>query len=266
MTTAPISDFDQNVEPKSNGALSHSRINRYLLCPEQYRLHYIEKLRPKFPSSNLVFGQVLHQAIAGFFRAGEDPAKLFVECWATLREIDLAYSKKDSWEKLQVSGQALLAAFLEKAAPRLTNVRAVEQSFEITVTGLGKPFVGVVDLVCDLDGKRTVVDFKTAASSYAPHDVVLADQLTVYLLAEPDALQAAFCVLVKTKEPKIEWHVATRSGEQLAEYVGKVDLVAHDIEAGRFYKRPGMWCSWCDFLPVCLGDKQKVQETLIQVR
>lgn len=265
MTTAPYTDYAETVEPKPSGALSHSRINRYTLCPEQYRLHYIESLRPKCPSSNLVFGQVLHQALAGFFRAGEDPVKLFVECWATLREIDLTYGRRDSWEKLLASGQLLLAAFLKEAAPRLTNVTAVERSFEIAVTGLPQPLVGVVDLVCDLDGRRTVVDFKTAAASFAAHEVVLADQLTVYLLAEPDALQAAFCVLVKTKEPKIEWHVATRSAEQLAEYVGKVDLVAHDIEAGHFYKRPGMWCSWCDFLPVCLGDKKKVQETLIQV-
>jgi hypothetical protein len=46
--------------------LSHSRVNRYLLCPEQYRLYYIEKLRPKRPAASLVFGQVMHGALAGF--------------------------------------------------------------------------------------------------------------------------------------------------------------------------------------------------------
>jgi len=44
--------------------------------------------------------------------------------------------------------------------------------------------------------------------------------------------------LVKTKEPKIEWHVAGRSGEDLTEFLVKADVVAHDIAAGRFYKRP----------------------------
>ena len=38
-----------------------------------------------------------------------------------------------------------------------------------------------------------------------------------------------------------------------------------EITAGHFYQRPGRWCSYCDFLPVCLGDQQKVHETLVQV-
>ena len=48
--------------------LSYSRIQRYLTCPEQYRLYYIERLRPLAPSASLVFGQVIHQCIAGLLR------------------------------------------------------------------------------------------------------------------------------------------------------------------------------------------------------
>jgi hypothetical protein len=89
--------------------------------------------------------------------------------------------------------------------------------------------------------------------------------LTAYKLAEPETEQLALCVLVKTKEPKIEWHCVDRTGEQLAEYLAKVGYVAREITAGRFYKRSGLWCAWCDYLPVCLGDKKKVQETLVTV-
>src|SRR5207247_2532245 len=76
---------------------------------------------------------------------------------------------------------------------------------------------------------------------------ILSDQLTAYQLAEPEAEQAALCVLVKTKEPKIEWHVAVRSCDDLAKFLAKADHIAHEIAAGHFYKRPGKWCSWCDF-------------------
>lgn len=58
---------------------------------------------------------------------------------------------------------------------------------------------------------------------------------------------------------------ARRTGAQLTECLAKADLIAHEIEARRFYKRPGKWCAWCDFLPVCLGDQQKTQEPLIKV-
>ena len=102
-------------------------------------------------------------------------------------------------------------------------------------------------------------------SSYRKQDVVLSDQLTAYQLAVPDAKQTALCVLVKTKRPKIEWHVATRSGEDLSEFLRKAGAVAQDIQAARFFKRPGMHCAWCDYLSVCMGDERKTAETLVHV-
>ncbi len=55
------------------------------------------------------------------------------------------------------------------------------------------PFVGFIDLIGELDGKRTVVDFKTSASSYEEHEALLSDQLTAYQLAEPEVEQVARC-------------------------------------------------------------------------
>lgn len=37
--------------------------------------------------------------------------------------------------------------------------------------------------------------------------------------------------------------------------LAKVEYIAGEITAGHFYQRPGRWCSYCDFLPVCLGDE-----------
>ena len=75
----------------------------------------------------------------------------------------------------------------------------------------------------------------------------------------------ALSVFVKTKEPRIEWHFAKRNADDLAEYPEKVRLVSDDIAAGKFYKRPGKHCGYCDFLPVCLGDEKKAQETLVKI-
>jgi hypothetical protein len=109
------------------------------------------------------------------------------------------------------------------------------------------------------------VDFKSAGSAYEEHEVAMSDQLTTYQLAEPEAEQVALWVLIKTKEPKIEWYPSKRSPERLTEFLSKASYVGREITAGHFYKRPGMWCSWCDYLPVCLGDKKKVKETLVRV-
>jgi hypothetical protein len=245
--------------------LSHSRLNRYLHCPEQYRLYYVERLRLRAQPAALVFGQIMHQALAHVLRIGEDPMTYFAHTWNEVRAIDLTYRGRESWESLSRTGTALLEQFVQDELPHLGPIAAVEEGFTVTITGLTVPFVGVVDLVADRDGKRTVIDFKTAASAYDAHEGALSDQLTAYQLPEPEAEQTALCVLVKTKEPRIEWLVTERRPEQLGEFLLKAEYVAGEITAERFYKRPGKWCAWCDYLPVCLGNETAVEETLVRV-
>ena len=264
MSAALVLDYDEPAQ-RSAPYLSHSRVNRYLLCPEQYRLYYLENLRPKITAAALVFGKVVHEALAKFFRNQDDPGWTFRALWQEVSRIDLAYNNRESWEKLDASGQALFGKFIHEEASRFGNIRGCEQTFELRVTNLELPFVGVIDLLADVDEVPTVVDFKTSASAFEDHEVILSDQLRAYQLAEPQAEQTAYCVFVKTKEPRIEWHRSKRSGPQLTEFLAKVAYVGHEIAAARFYKRHGKWCAWCDYLPVCTGDAAKTRETLIQI-
>jgi len=260
-----LKEKDELALPNKTPHLSHSRINRYLTCPEQYRFYYIENLRLKFPSANLVFGQVVHQSLADLFNKKSDPIDFFLRTWSELKEVKLTYGKKQTWEKLQASGQGLLQKFVNEELGRISHVRAVEKKFELNITGLDLPFIGIIDLVAEVESKNTVADFKTAASDYEDHEAPLSDQLTAYRLAEPEAEQVGLWVLIKTKEPKIEWYPSNRSPAQLMEYISKVGYLAREIKAGNFYKRSGKHCSWCDYLPICLGDARKTQETLVQV-
>ena len=161
-------------------------------------------------------------------------------------------------------GQGLIDKFVEEELPKVNSVQFTEERFEFRISSLDVPFVGVIDLVANLEGERTVIDFKSSSTHYQTHEVELSDQLTAYQLAEPGVESLALCILVKTKEPKIQWFTSTRNPAQLKEYLAKLDYVAHEIAAGRFYKRPGKWCGWCDFLPVCLGDHVKAARTLTQ--
>jgi RecB family exonuclease len=265
MKPSPISGPEEALDQTQTPNLSYSRINRYLTCPEQYRLYYLEKLRPKVESAGLVFGARMHLALADLFRSGVDPVETFQKDWESLKEVELSYNKRESWESLQRKGAKLLDQFLKAEAPKIRQIESVEKKFELRITLLELPFVGVADLVAQVNGQKTVVDFKTANSDYEDHEVILSDQLTAYWLADPEVQKVALCVLVKTKEPKIAWHFADRNAGRLTEYLAKVQIVSEDIAAGKFYKRPGKWCSYCDFLPVCLGDRKKVQQTLVKI-
>jgi CRISPR/Cas system-associated exonuclease Cas4 (RecB family) len=257
-------DDDERIK-RSTPYLSFSRLNRYLHCPEQYKLYYVEGLRPRVPAANLVFGQMIHEALAELFRSGVDPVATFTESWNATRDVPLTYSTRDSWDRLLTVGTALLERFVAEALPKLSAIEAIEAPFQLDVTNLDLPLVGVIDLVAALDGRRTVIDFKTSASAYGAHEVALSDQLTAYQLAEPAAEAAALCVLVKTKDPKIEWHLTHRTGPQFTAFLSKARLVGEQIAAGAFYTRPGTWCAWCDFQPVCTGNEQKARETLVRV-
>jgi hypothetical protein len=243
--------------------LSYSRISRYLHCPEQYRLYYIEMLRPRVASAALVFGQVLHQSLAHFFGKQDDPAAFFRNQWNLLKEVELDFAKKESWADLGSVGGKLLESFLRHEMFRFGKIEASEKAFRLRITGLDLWFVGVIDLVAEFDGQRAVVDFKTSSAPYREYEVLLSDQLTAYQLAEPEAKKSALCVFVKTQKPKIEWHKANRTSGEMMEFLAKVNHIAGEIVSGRFYKRPGKWCSWCDYLPVCTKDMDKANRTLV---
>lgn len=265
MTTALAADGEEAAANSATPHLSHSRLSRYLHCPEQYRLYYVEHLRRRVPSANLMFGQIVHQALAACFELGRHPAEAFTVTWTAMRDADLDYASRDSWQTLLSSGQQLLERFVDDELPRIAHPEAVERQFELQITGFDVPFVGIIDLVAALDGVRSVIDFKTAGVAYQPFEVVLSDQLTAYRLAMPAIPQAALCVLVKTRTPQIEWHLTERTGNDLAEYLSKVQSVCRAISAADFYRRPGKWCSWCDFLPVCIHDHAQVAATLIAI-
>jgi CRISPR/Cas system-associated exonuclease Cas4 (RecB family) len=244
--------------------LSYSRLSRYLLCPEQYRLYYVENLRPKVAPASLTFGQIIHRALAAFFTENSNPVQTFSTAWIVFKDVPLRYAFRESWDTLHERGQKLLQKFVTDEFPRLTDIQASEKAFKLAISNLDTPFVGIIDLLAQVDGKLTVVDFKTASAAYQDHEVDMSDQLTAYQLAEPGIAQSAFCVLVKTKEPRIDWYFSHRSGDRLVEFLSKTALVGRQIAARQFYKRPGKWCAYCDFLPVCLGNEQTIQESLVK--
>jgi CRISPR/Cas system-associated exonuclease Cas4 (RecB family) len=263
----PTATLEREVVPAQSEqpALSHSRIQKYLTCPEQYRLHYVERLRPKTESANLVFGALLHLALAEFFRSKADPVPVFSREWGALQNVVLRYSGRDTWESLGGKGERLLQKFILEEAPKLGRILGIEQRFELRVSSLDQSFIGFIDVLAEIEEAKAIVDFKTSSASYDEYEVALSDQLTAYWMAEPDVQHVGLCVLVKTKEPKIEWHWAERNADHLADYLRKVGIVAAAIADGIFYRRPGKHCGYCDFLPVCLGDRKAVEETLIQI-
>jgi hypothetical protein len=144
-------------------------------------------------------------------------------------------------------------------------VVAIERQFELGLSGLSHPFIGIIDLVAELEGKRTLVEFKTAASDFEEYEISLSDQVTAYQLAAPEIEQIAVCVFLKIRRPRIVWHMTRRQPERVMEYLEKAEAVAGQIEQQIFYKRAGKWCRQCDYLPVCVGDQKTAANSLVKI-
>jgi hypothetical protein len=207
----------------------------------------------------------MHLALAGYFRHKHDAVAVFDREWQALREFELRYSKKETWEFLHATGAALLEGFCREHAQKITRVLAVEEPFGLTLSNLHLPFVGIIDLVAEMEGKLTLIDWKTAGSDFEKYEVELLDQLTAYQLARPEVEQAAVCVLLKQKKPRIVWHLTRREPPHVMEYLRKAEAIADQVARGVFYKRFGRWCRQCEFLPLCLGDQAKAEETLVKM-
>ena len=102
MTTLLLNDREEELLARATPHhLSHSRISRYAQCPEQYRCYYVVGLRPKAPGASLVFGQFLHQALAHLFQHQGDPVAYFQQFWDQVKDADLYYSARDTWQSLR---------------------------------------------------------------------------------------------------------------------------------------------------------------------
>jgi len=144
--------------------LSHSRMQKYITCPEQYRLHYLEGFRPRYEAAARVFGAMMHLALAEFLRNERDPLATFRTEWNACREFELRYSQRESWDKLSHIGEALLQKFLAQESHKFEQVLAVEAEFHIGASNVAAPLVGTLDLLAVLHGKKTLVEFKTGAN------------------------------------------------------------------------------------------------------
>ena len=249
--------------------LSHSKVTRYDFCPRAYRYHYVEGWRPATRKPALLFGAAVDRALTALFQQAADPRVVFDEAWQALREVPVEWGKRHTWESLLDIGRSILARFVAEELRRFSDVDPTFVQRSLSADLHGVTFLGYPDLYAKVDGLRTLVDFKTAQAAYDPEEVQLNEQLTAYCwLLEANGLpvdRVAFCVLLKLKEPRIEWHFATRSPEEITEYQEKLALVADDVARGRFPKKTsscGLW-GGCDYRPLCLGNETAIRTQLV---
>jgi len=237
--------------------LTYSILRDFLICPEKGRLSHIERLKKPGMKAVLLWGTGIHFGIEGYYKTGINPWETFESFWidAAEAEENIEYKDGETKENLLEAGKITLVKWLKHEETPKEHC-LVESSQRIEIFGV--PFYATIDFVGEKG--NLLIDWKTSSFRYNPLKPHYDLQLTAYSYVIANVLEktpekAGFGVFIKKKDPEVQYVWGRqRTKEDFENFEKIVIKVWRDIERGEFYRNPGMHCSWCDFLPLCLGE------------
>jgi ATP-dependent DNA helicase UvrD/PcrA len=246
---AAVLDRLEQIKPKPSAIealpreieLSFSQLHDFEVCPVRYRFSQVwavpappDELQPKYvqAAGSTELGSAVHAALAAWHTAGGDLLQIF---------------------RGPEAGREMLARYLAHPLSA-TKTLAVEVGFNMKI---GNSRVkGLVDRVCEIDGRVALVDFKTNASLDATLMDAYSVQLRLYGLAAhrgllPGGGEKVSPKLLLFDMRRGEMH-EIEANDALVE--SRVLAASQRIAAGDFSlgpehaKRP---CNLCAFRPIC---------------
>ena len=144
---------------------SYTQITQYLRCPRSYRYRYLDGWREKDNSSIPVIRPSFEKALAAFFTGEDSSAALFKE-WGAYQEAQVEYSKGDNWERMFRQGVQLLERLAQDDRIRISQPQHNMQVKLVRSLPAGNDFVAYLDAVGTLDGKPSLLEWKTTTARY----------------------------------------------------------------------------------------------------
>ena len=226
------------IAPAREVELSFSQLHDFEVCPVRYRFSQVwrvpappDELQPRHVQAvgSTELGSAVHAALASWHVSGGDLLAL--------------YSGPEA-------GREMLARYLTHPLA-VAKTLAVEVEFNMRIGATRVK--GLVDRICELDGRPVLVDFKTNASLDAALIEAYSIQLRLYGLAArrgllPGATEPRL-VLFEMRRGEARDVVADDTG-----VVAMVEAAAARISAGDFALRPEHAqrpCSLCAYRPIC---------------
>lgn len=155
---------------------SYSSFSLALTCPACWHRRYVLK-EPETgsESADLAFGSAMHSAINDTLTGGNG-TDVFKIYWDSYADKPLTFSRFKHHE-LDDIGHKLVARFAKKYAP-LLRLEVAEQRLYAEFNGI--QLEGTMDFYGGFDGKRSLLDWKTAAYAYPAEKRLTALQPRLY--------------------------------------------------------------------------------------
>ena len=234
------------------GYLSASAVNLFLICPQAYKLKYIDKVSDTSVPVSIIEGKAMHKAMEENnhhkLRSGDDfePKQLievFGDTWSDTSKAITDWDE-DNPDKVFARGSTQLRTYLKRYAGKFCAVDedAIETKVEGSIGGV--PTLGYIDLISHplkAGEKPRIVDYKCVKRARSKGMLEADIQMGVYP-ALTGLREVEYLCFVKTKEPKIQRVAATRTEESVRKVENVFRGVAEAIRKGSFpYCDPTSW-------------------------
>jgi len=231
--------------------LSYTQVSLYQTCPLQYRLQYIDGLKPE-DKWYFSFGNTIHACAEHFFGVKVPPPpsldgllEFYEKNW-----LSMGYESAEEEAQYRAYGREILTKFWEIHGADFRMPVAVERMFYIDIEGV--KLRGYIDRVDKLDsGGLSIVDYKTGKELFTRDDLEKNLQLTLYQLAAEQTwhlpVERLTLYHLRSNTP---CSCGPRGEAQLEEAKHLVLEVAQNIVRERFPAIENQFCP-CDFAEHC---------------
>jgi len=238
--------------------LSYTQIALYQSCPLQYKLQYIDGLKPK-DKWYFSFGSTLHLCAQYFFKVRVPPPPSLEELLQFYEQnwISEGYESAEEEANYKTYGREILSKFWEIHSADFRMPVAVERIFYIDIEGV--KLRGYLDRVDKLDsGRLSIVDYKSNQGLFTQDDLEKNLQLTLYQLAAEQTwhlpVERLTLYHLRSNTP---CSCAARDETRLEEARHLVLAVAENITEGNFPAIENQYCP-CDFAEHCPYYRQQI--------
>jgi len=248
---------------------SYTQIAQYLRCPKSYRYRYLDGWRERDNRASLLFGRAFEKALAALF-AGEDSIATLFREWAVYQETQVEYSHGDTWERIFRQGVQLLERLAQDNRIQVDQPLHNMQAKLIRSLPSGNDFVAYLDAVGTLDGKRTLLEWKTTTARYPeePEGLLALDPQLICYSWISGISEVAVVAFVRKRISEIQYLKTKITDRQRREFGQLVEATVCQIEAGHFESHSGIrfpqnGCISCSQLGLCLDNQKLVDAKLI---
>jgi len=236
--------------------LSHRKIDDFLTCPKKYK--YIHLLRvPIRQHHAMIYGNAIHQAIRIFqlnrIAGRETPISELHDVFRKAWQTEGFLTREHEELRLQQGLKALTSFHAAEADSKLIPAY-VEKRFSITLDDVR--LVGIFDRIDVVDGKGTIIDYKTSDiqnEEQAVRRTKDSRQLALYSLAYQQLFEGLPVALeLRFLTPDIIIGRAKPTKKMLDKAQQDIETASAGIRLGEFPGEPSYRaCQYCSYAGIC---------------